>query len=97
MHRRGPDDHGVFSDGTVTLLHSRLSVIDPAGGRQPMTCVFGKEEYTIVYNGELYNACELRSSLQKLGHSFSGHSDTEVLLRGYAQWGTDVLEKLNGI
>ena len=97
MARRGPDDRGVFQNEGVTLLHARLAVIDPAGGRQPMTLHLGGAEYTIVYNGELYNTGELRRELQKLGHSFEGHSDTEVLLHGYAQWGRGVLEKLNGI
>ena len=97
MARRGPDDRGVFQDDDVTLLHSRLAVIDPAGGRQPMTFSFENEEYTIVYNGELYNTPELRLALQKLGHRFMGHSDTEVLLQGYARWGREVLARLNGI
>ena len=97
MRRRGPDDFGVFQDGEVTLLHARLAVIDPAGGRQPMTLFYENEAYTIVYNGELYNTPELRTELEKLGHRFAGHSDTEVLLHGYAQWGPDVVERLNGI
>ena len=97
MRRRGPDDFGMFQKGDVTLLHARLTVIDPEGGRQPMTLRFQGREYTIVYNGELYNAPELRRELSKLGHEFSGHSDTEVLLHGYVQWGEGVLEKLNGI
>lgn len=97
MARRGPDDRGVFQEGDVTLLHARLAVIDPSGGRQPMTFKYENEEYTIIYNGELYNTAELRRSLVKLGHRFEGHSDTEVLLHGYAQWGREVLEKLNGI
>ena len=97
MRRRGPDAKGVFQDADTTLLHARLAVIDPMGGQQPMTFCFGGEEYTIVYNGELYNTPELRRELMKLGHSFNGHSDTEVLLQGYARWGREVLEKLNGI
>ena len=97
MRRRGPDDTGVFQERDVTLLHARLTVIDPEGGRQPMGLLFQGREYTIVYNGELYNCAELRQELQKLGHQFRGHSDTEVLLHGYAQWGEGVLEKLNGI
>ena len=97
MRRRGPDAKGVFRDGDTTLLHARLAVIDPMGGQQPMTFCFGGEEYTIVYNGELYNTNELRRELMKVGHSFQGHSDTEVLLQGYARWGREVLEKLNGI
>ena len=97
MRRRGPDDFGVFRGEDVTLLHARLAVIDLAGGRQPMSQIFQGEEYTIVYNGELYNTEELRHELLKLGHSFLGHSDTEVLLHGYAQWGSEVLKRANGI
>ena len=97
MVRRGPDDRGEYRDDNVTLLHARLAVIDPAGGRQPMTLDHDAEEYTIIYNGELYNTAELRRELAALGHDFAGRSDTEVLLHGYAQWGNGVLEKLNGI
>lgn len=97
MSRRGPDATGIcaFQDGW--LLHARLAVIDIEGGRQPMTYQNAEDEYTIVYNGELYNTQELRRELQRLGHSFLGHSDTEVLLHSYAQWGEKCLEKLNGI
>lgn len=97
MQRRGPDSTDWYQHQRCTLLHARLVVIDPAGGRQPMSLEWGSESYTIVYNGELYNTPELRRELIKLGHCFSGHSDTEVLLHGYAQWGQAVLEKCNGI
>ena len=97
MRRRGPDAFGVFRQADVTLLHARLAVIDPEGGAQPMTVQWEGETYTIVYNGELYNTPELRRELGRLGHEFSGHSDTEVLLRAYAQWGESAVERLNGI
>ena len=97
MARRGPDGQGCFLDGECCLLHSRLSIIDIDGGAQPMTYTRGEEGYTIVYNGELYNTEELRSRLTALGHSFRGHSDTEVLLHGYVQWGEEVLKQANGI
>ena len=97
MERRGPDGKGVFTDGNCTLLHTRLAIIDAAGGGQPMTLCWGQEELTLCYNGELYNTEELRRELVTLGHVFRGHSDTEVLLHGYAQWGQSVTEKLNGI
>ena len=97
MVRRGPDDFGVFEDHGVTLLHARLAVIDPDRGHQPMTFSYENERYTIIYNGELYNTGELRRELLRLGHSFESHSDTEVLLQGYARWGREVLQKLNGI
>ena len=97
MTRRGPDAKGVFRDRDCTLLHARLTVIDPEGGRQPMTWDRGDECFTVVYNGELYNTEELRRKLLSLGHRFEGHSDTEVLLHAYAQWGENCLDLLNGI
>ena len=97
MHRRGPDGKGYYQHHALTLLHTRLSIIDPSGGAQPMILDWGEERYVISYNGELYNTLEMRRELQMLGHSFYGHSDTEVLLHGYAQWKEGVLEKLNGI
>ena len=97
MQRRGPDGSGIFEDEGCTLLHARLAIIDPAGGGQPMTLDFAGEKYTIVYNGELYNTQELRRELEKLGHCFYGHSDTEVVLHSYARWGKECLERFNGI
>ena len=97
MARRGPDGKGSYCWEGVTLLHARLAIIDPQGGRQPMLLNWENETYVIVYNGELYNTDEIRSQLCRMGHSFEGHSDTEVLLHAYAQWGEDCLEKLNGI
>ena len=97
MKRRGPDGKGVFRDGDCTLLHARLAIIDPQGGAQPMTLTWEAEQYTLIYNGELYNTAEIRQELLALGHQFSGHSDTEVLLHAYAEFGEACLEKLNGI
>lgn len=97
MTRRGPDDAGKYISDTCALLHSRLSIIDLSGGRQPMELNWAGETYTIVYNGELYNTQEIRSALKPYGHIFHGHSDTEVLLHAYAQWGEDALTRLNGI
>ena len=93
MHRRGPDGNGVFQDRSCTLLHSRLAIIDPAGGAQPMTA----GPCTIVYNGELYNTAELRRELEKAGQVFHTHSDTEVVLRAFIQWGGDCVQRFNGI
>ncbi len=97
MKRRGPDGSGVRIFGRCCLLHTRLSVIDPTGGAQPMVLSWAGEEYAISYNGELYNAQELRARLIRLGHTFAGHSDTEVLLHAYVQWGEKCLEDINGI
>ena len=97
MARRGPDGNGIARGTDWAMLHTRLAIIDPEGGGQPMELTWAGEEYTIVYNGELYNTMELRQELEKLGHSFHGHSDTEVLLHGFVQWGEEVINKLNGI
>jgi len=97
MRRRGPDQNGIFHDKECCLLHSRLTVIDPDGGKQPMTLAAAGEIFTIVYNGELYNTDEIRNGLKKLGHFFEGHSDTEVVLHAYAQWGEECLQLFNGI
>lgn len=97
MARRGPDDRGTYRCGVCTLLHARLAIIDPDGGKQPMSLNFHGETYVIVYNGELYNTDELRAELSALGHTFSGHSDTEVVLHSYAHWGSDCVTRFNGI
>ena len=97
MHRRGPDGRGVYSDDNCTLLHCRLAIIDPAGGKQPMELNWHGEQYVLVYNGELYNTQELRQELIGSGHYFQGHSDTEVVLHSYAQWGAECVNRFNGI
>lgn len=97
MERRGPDDRGVWQRENITLLHARLAIIDPEGGRQPMTLRWAGERYTLVYNGELYNTEELRTQLRREGHCFEGHSDTEVVLHAYAQWGDECVHRFNGI
>lgn len=97
MTRRGPDGRGFFQDDCCSLLHTRLAIIDPQGGQQPMILDWGAETYVLVYNGELYNTEQLRQELTKLGHRFNGHSDTEVVLHSYAAWGPDCLERFNGI
>src|SRR5665647_299341 len=95
---RGPDAGGTFLEKHVALGHRRLIVVDPAGGTQPMTRSFEGKNYTIVYNGELYNTLEIRQQLAARGHRFlSTNSDTEVLLTAYIEWGAKCLERLNGI
>lgn len=90
---RGPDAEGMYEQKNVCLVHRRLIVIDPDNGRQPMT--FG--QYTLVYNGELYNTDELRCELQLKGYEFVGHSDTEVVLKCFAEYGEKCVEMFNGI
>lgn len=97
LHPRGPDQNGEYIDGKAALLHSRLCVIDIENGKQPMTADYGEKRYVIVYNGELYNTEEIRKELSLLGHKFNGHSDTEVILKAYAEWKEDCVIKFNGI
>ncbi len=97
MNRRGPDAKGTIQLPGAALLHARLCVIDPEGGRQPMSLFWTNVHYHLVYNGELYNTPELRQLLLAEGHSFHGHSDTEVLLHAYAQWGEGCLSRIRGI
>lgn len=92
---RGPDAEGTYFDEDTALIHRRLIVIDPEGGKQPM---YSPDRNTIlIYNGELYNTPELRTELMSRGHEFVGHSDTEVLLHAYLEWKTDAFARLNGI
>lgn len=97
LHHRGPDQQGVYCDGHAALIHARLCVIDIENGRQPMTFADGEREYTLVYNGELYNTDEVRRELLQRGYKFNGHSDTEVVLKAYACFGDKCVEKFNGI
>ncbi|QPP10107.1 asparagine synthase (glutamine-hydrolyzing) [Streptomyces bathyalis] len=98
MSCRGPDDSGTWIAGPAALGHRRLAVIDLPGGRQPMSTE-GSSEHTaaMVYSGECYNFEGLRSELRTRGHHFSTSSDTEVVLRGYLEWGEAVAERLNGM
>lgn len=98
QRHRGPDDGGVYRDSEhgLALAMRRLSIIDMAGGRQPMTSADGR--YTLVFNGEIYNAPELRAELVAVGEQFvTDHSDTEVLLKLLSRGGRDALPRLNGM
>ncbi|EHJ48105.1 asparagine synthase (glutamine-hydrolyzing) [Solidesulfovibrio carbinoliphilus subsp. oakridgensis] len=98
LARRGPDGEGVFADAPagVFLAHRRLAIIDLAGGRQPMATPDGS--LAVTYNGEIYNHAALRRELTAKGHHFAtGHSDTEVLLHGWREWGETLPEHLNGM
>jgi asparagine synthase (glutamine-hydrolysing) len=94
---RGPDAAGAFLTHQAALGHRRLTVVDPAGGTQPMVRSIGSNTYAIVYNGELYNTPELRAELLSRGHTLLTHSDTEVLLLSYIEWGPSCVDKLNDI
>ena len=99
MIHRGPDGSGIWTDHRVglALSHRRLSIIDLSkAGRQPM--VSGQGRMAISYNGEVYNANELRAELQNIGVAFQGHSDTEVILESCVQWGVvNTVQKLVGM
>ena len=92
---RGPDDEGYFIAGPIGLGFRRLSIIDLAGGHQPMSDE--DETVWVIFNGEIYNFKELRSELLSQGHRFRTNSDTEVIVHGYREWGTGVFQRLNGM
>jgi asparagine synthase (glutamine-hydrolysing) len=98
LAHRGPDSEGTFIDERLRVLlgHRRLSIIDIAGGHQPMWNEDGK--VCIIFNGEIYNHADLRRDLEVRGHIFrSDHSDTEVLIHGYEEWGYSLPKRLNGM
>lgn len=113
LSKRGPDEEGYYIDNRVALGHKRLIVIDPEGGKQPMTAssnqsvlidkpmanmlISYNSNFIISYNGQIYNTCELRKTLEENGFTFDTHSDTEVLLKSYIYYGNDVVKHLNGI
>ncbi len=94
IEHRGPDEYGVLFDNKAVLGHARLSIIDLAGGSQPLS----NEDNSvwIVFNGEIYNYIELRKDLLKAGHTFRTNSDTEVIVHAYEEYGTDCVEHFNG-
>ncbi|MHB9756293.1 asparagine synthase (glutamine-hydrolyzing) [Streptomyces sp. BYX5S] len=97
MECRGPDDRGTWIEGPAALGHRRLAIIDLPGGRQPMTVETPDGNVALVYSGETYNYTELREQLTARGHRFTTDSDTEVVLRGYLEWGERLPERLNGM
>jgi asparagine synthase (glutamine-hydrolysing) len=94
IRHRGPDEYGAYLDNRCVLGQARLSIIDLEGGSQPLC----NEDETvwITYNGEIFNYIELRDELEKLGHRFRTHSDTEVIVHAYEQWGAECLKRFNG-
>ena len=92
---RGPDGEGTFRSGPVGLVHRRLAIIDLEGGRQPLSNE--DESIHVVFNGEIYNYRELRTSLESRGHVFRTHSDTEVLVHLYEEHGPDLCSHLRGM
>lgn len=98
ISHRGPDDEGVYTDRFVSLGHRRLSIIDLSKkATQPMTYEKGGKKAIIVFNGEIYNFLELKEELKEKGYKFKNHSDTEVILASYFEWGKDCVKRFNGM
>lgn len=97
LSHRGPDEAGLFIRENILMGQRRLFVVDAVGGKQPMTFSIKGETYTLIYNGELYNTPEIREELRLRGYEFWGYSDTEVLIKSYAEWGENCLTRINGI
>jgi hypothetical protein len=98
VSRRGPDTGEVWIKGPAALGHRRLSVVDFEGGKQPMEAKENGETVACLsYSGEIYNAGKLRDQLKSYGHQFRTRSDTEVVLRGFIEWGDEVAERLEGV
>jgi asparagine synthase (glutamine-hydrolysing) len=94
LHHRGPDDYGVYVDNQVGLAQSRLSIIDLAGGKQPIHNE--DKSIWIIFNGEIFNYVELGDVLLKKGHKFYTKSDTEIIVHAYEEYGLDFVSHLNG-
>lgn len=95
LGHRGPDGSGCFRRGPVALGHTRLAIIDPAGGHQPMFNEDGR--VGVVFNGEIYNFRELARELESRGHSFHTHCDTEVIVHAWEEWGERCVERFRGM
>ena len=94
---RGPDEGMFFSDEHVNLGHRRLVILDAENGKQPMSFTYDDVTYSMVYNGQLYNSKDIRMDLISLGYTFCGYSDTEVVLKAFIHYGTDIFKSFNGI
>jgi asparagine synthase (glutamine-hydrolysing) len=95
MFHRGPDEEGIFTRPGVGLGHRRLAIIDITSGQQPFTSI--DQNATIVFNGEIFNFQEIRKELEAKGHRFKTHSDTEVILNSWLEWGAGCVDRLRGM
>ncbi len=94
IHHRGPDEQGLYRDERAGLVSARLSIIDIATGQQPLSGA--NQKVWIVFNGEIFNYIELRRELESLGHESRTHSDTEVIVHAFEQWGNECFRRFNG-
>lgn len=97
IKNRGPDDSGIYIKNNIGFFHTRLAIRDIESGSQPIVRKFNSIEYAIIYNGEIYNAEELKHDLTDKGYTFYSTSDTEVILVAFAHYGVEFIKKLNGI
>ncbi|MBL0703039.1 MAG: asparagine synthase (glutamine-hydrolyzing) [Sulfurospirillum sp.] len=96
ISHRGPDDEGFFYENNFAFAHRRLSILDLSdNGHQPMHYL--DKKYTITYNGEIYNYLELKEELLGCGYLFNSHTDTEIILASYHEWGRRCVDKFNGM
>src|SRR3954465_13429129 len=95
IKHRGPDASGIFIEGGIGLGHRRLSIVDVAAGHQPMTNEDGSLH--IIYNGEIYNHADFRTSLEARGHTYQTHCDTETILHLFEEYGTSCVNHLRGM
>jgi len=95
LTHRGPDGAGIYSDARALLTHRRLSIVDLAGGHQPLS----NEDGTVwvTYNGEIYNHADVRSVLESHGHRYRTKSDTETIVHAYEEWGDDCVHRFRGM
>ena len=97
LTHRGPDEEDYYLNDNICFGHRRLVIIDKEHGKQPMSCTIDGITYTIVYNGQLYNANDIRNELKTFGYEFNGYSDTEVILKAFIHYGTSIFKDFNGI
>ena len=97
LKKRGPDECGYYTNDNVLFGHRRLIIIDPDGGKQPMTYKYNGNTYAIVYNGQIYNTKELKEILKQNNIHLESYSDTEILLKSYVLYKEEIVHHLNGI
>ena len=97
LTHRGPDEEDFYTAEHINLGHRRLIILDAKHGKQPMTYTHDSITYSIVYNGQLYNAEDIRKDLKQAGFTFEGYCDTEVILKAFVHYGPDIFKDFNGI